>query len=160
MLAVVAPAHLDAGDLGQRIGTVGGLQRTGEQVALAHRLLRQPGVDAARTEEEQSLHTGQIRCVQGVGLDRQVVVDEVRREAVVGHDAAHLGGSQKDEFRPLELEKGLRRALVGQIEFGARAQDQVGVSGRLQAAHDRAAYQAAMAGNEDPGVWPHRGAHS
>ena len=32
VLAVVAPAHLDAGDLGQRIGAVGRLQRAGEEV--------------------------------------------------------------------------------------------------------------------------------
>ena len=56
VLAVVAPAHLDAGDLGERVGAVGGLERTGEQVGLRHGLRGKLGVDAGGAEEEQAVY--------------------------------------------------------------------------------------------------------
>ena len=37
-----------------------------------------------------------IRLVQDVGLDHQVVVNELRRVGVVGPDAPHPGRGQKD----------------------------------------------------------------
>lgn len=46
MLAVVALAQLDPGDLGDRVGLVGRLEDAGEQRLLLHRLLRMLGVDA------------------------------------------------------------------------------------------------------------------
>ena len=46
VLAVVAPAHLDAGDLGQGVGPVGGLKRAGEEVVLGDGLRGELGVDA------------------------------------------------------------------------------------------------------------------
>ena len=55
VLPVVAPAHLDAGDLGQGVGPVGGLQRAGEQVFLPHRLGAQLGIDAGGAQEQQAL---------------------------------------------------------------------------------------------------------
>ena len=46
MLTVIAFTQLDPGDLGNRIGFIGGLQRTGEQGLFAHRLLGMLGVNA------------------------------------------------------------------------------------------------------------------
>ena len=46
MLTVIAFTQLDPGDLGNRIGLIGGLQGTGEQGLFAHRLLSMLGVNA------------------------------------------------------------------------------------------------------------------
>ena len=58
VLSVVALAHLDAGDLGDGVGLVGGFQRAGEQVFFLDRLRAVAGVDAAGSEEKQLLDAG------------------------------------------------------------------------------------------------------
>ena len=90
VLAVVALAQLDPGDLGDRVGLVGRLQRAGEQRVLGHRLRREARVDAARPEEEELLHPGAEGGVDDVRLDHQVVVDELGWIGGVGVDAADV----------------------------------------------------------------------
>lgn len=149
VLAVVAPAHFDAGDLGERVGPIGGLQRAGEQAVFAHRLRRHLGVDAARTEEHEARHAVLPRAVDHVGLDRQIVADELGRVAVVGDDAAHLGRGQKYVFRPVLSEEGIDRSGVGQIEFGVGALQDVRIALALKVADDGRANQTAVAGYID-----------
>ena len=55
VLAVIGPAHGDAGDLGDGVGVVGRLQRAGQQILFLDRLRRQLGVDAGAAQEEQPL---------------------------------------------------------------------------------------------------------
>ena len=81
VLAAVGLAHLDAGELGDGIGIVGGLERAGQQVFLAHRLRRELRVDAARSQEHQFGDAEAIRRVDDVGLDQQVVANEIRRRS-------------------------------------------------------------------------------
>lgn len=149
VLAVVAPAHFDTGNLGKRVGPVGGLQRAGEQAVFAHRLRRHLGVDAARAEEHESRHAVLPRAVDHIGLDRQIVADELGRVAVVGDDAAHLGRGQEDVFRPVLGEKGIDRSGVGQIEFGVGALQDVRVALAFEIADDGGADQTAVAGDVD-----------
>lgn len=149
VLAVVAPAHFDAGDLGERIGPVGGLQRTGQQAVFAHRLRRHLRVDAAGTEEHEAGHAVLPRAVDHVGLDRQVVADELGRVAVVGDDAAHLGRSQEHVFRFVFGKEGIDRRGVGQIEFGVGALQDVRVALGFQITDDGRADQTAVAGYID-----------
>jgi hypothetical protein len=59
--------------------------------------------------------------VDQVGLDHQVLVDEVGAEAVVGMDAADLGRRDENEVRLFPARKALRRRLVQQVEFGMGA---------------------------------------
>ena len=47
VLPVVRGTHLDAGDLGDGVGLVGGFQHAGKEMFLLHRLRRVLGVDAA-----------------------------------------------------------------------------------------------------------------
>ena len=69
VLAVVAPAHLDARDLGDGVGPVGRLQRPGEQILFLDRLRAEPGIDAGGAEEEQALDAGVAAGLDDVGLD-------------------------------------------------------------------------------------------
>ena len=57
ILLVIRPAHLDPRDLGYGIGTVGGLQRTGEQILLFNGLRAVTRVDTRRTQEQQPAHS-------------------------------------------------------------------------------------------------------
>ena len=95
--AVLQPqrlAELDAGDFGDRIPLIGGLQGPGEQRFLADRLLGELGVDAAATQKQQAPQSGAPGRFDHVGLDLEVVEQEIRGVAVVGLDAAHLSRSE------------------------------------------------------------------
>lgn len=149
VLAVVAPAHFDAGNLGERVGPVGRLQRASEQAVFTHWLRRHLGVDAARAEEHEARDTVLPGTVDHVGLDRQVVANELGRIAVVGDDAAHLGRGQEHVFRPVFSEEGIDRCGVGQIEFGVGALQDVRVALGFQITDDGRADQTAVAGYID-----------
>ena len=157
VLAVVALGQLDAGDLGDRVGLVGRLQRAGQQRVFPDRLCAVARVDAARAQEHQPLHARQVRAVDQVRLDHQVLVDEVGAVDVVGLDATHPRGGDEDVVRLLLGQEGLHRALVQQVQLGAAAGEDVRVAAGLQSAHQGAADHAAMAGDEDARIRRRRG---
>lgn len=76
------------------------------------------GVDAGGAEEQQLLHAELMGSVEEVGLDQQVLVDEVGRVAVVGEDAAHPGGGQVDLVDGLTGEEVIDHRLVEEVQFG------------------------------------------
>lgn len=105
VLAVVGPAHLDARDLGHGVGAIGGFQGAGQQIGFADGLRAFSGVDAAGAQKKEALHASLVRAVNDARLDGQIGVDEIRREGVVGVDAADFGSGQKDVIWPLALKK-------------------------------------------------------
>ncbi len=155
VLAVVRPAHLDAGDLGEGIRPVGGLERPGEQVVLADRLRAIARVDARGAEEEQPPDARAPGLVDHVGLDRQIVVDEIGGGRAVGQDAADPCRREKDDVGPLGLEERSHRARIGEVQLRVRARDEVRVALRLQRAHQCRAGEAAVAGDVDAGIRCH-----
>jgi hypothetical protein len=82
-----------------------------------------------------------------IGFHHQVLVDELGRIRVVGVNPANLGRRQVNLVDPLFLEKSAHLCLVGQVQFGVRAGDDVGLTARRQQAHDGATDHAAMAGH-------------
>ena len=56
LLAVVL-AELQPGDLGDRVGLVGRLERGSQQAFLSHRLRCLARIDAGTSEEKEALHT-------------------------------------------------------------------------------------------------------
>ena len=90
-----------------------------------------------------------MRGADDVVLDLQILEQELDRQIVVRLDPAHLGGRQNDKRRFFLREKTSTARSSRQIEFGAIRVDQIGKTVRLQAAHQGAADEAAMAGNED-----------
>ena len=151
VLAVVALAQLDTGNLGNRIGLVGGLQQSGEQCVFGHRLRGLARVDAAGTEEQQLLHAVLERRINHVGLHHQILVDEVGRVGVVGMNATDLGGGQIDLSGLLRSKKRAYSRLVGQVElFMGAGDDAFGhLAGGQQLANNGRAHHAAMAGDVD-----------
>jgi hypothetical protein len=90
--------------------------------------------------------------VKDVGFDQEVLVEEFGWVGVVGVDAADLGGGQVDLGRALFGEEGLDGGLVGQVQFGVGAGDEMGVAGAFEGAHQGRADHAAMAGDVNAGV--------
>jgi len=76
------------------VGFVGRLEGTGEQCVLGHRLRREPWVDATAAEESSLRTPARHAWVDDVGLDHQVLVDELGRVGVVGVDAADPGAAR------------------------------------------------------------------
>ena len=95
-LAAIGLAQLDAGDLGQGVPLVGGLQRAGEEVFLPDRLGAIARVDAGAAEEQELGDADRVGGADQVELDAQIVGEEVDRPAGVGQDAADPGGGDDD----------------------------------------------------------------
>jgi hypothetical protein len=96
-----------------------------------------------------------------IGFDHEVVVDEFGRVGGVGVDAADLGGGQVDLARLFGGHEGPHGGLVGEIQLGVGAGDELlrRVALGQQLAHDGRADHAAVAGDVDSGLdgWGHDG---
>ena len=148
ILPAIGLAELDAGDLGDRIPLVGGLQRAGQQGAFGNGLRRQPRINARGAHQQQLLDLGATRCLDHVRLDHQVVVDELGWPGVVGIDAADPSGGQEHRLWPHIAHPALELLGAAQVDGITRSGHDLAALA-LQAAHDGAAYEAAMAGNPD-----------
>jgi hypothetical protein len=100
------------------------------------------------------LHAVVESSVNHVGLNHQVLIDEVSRVGVVGVNAAHLGCGHVDLVGLFLGEEGLHGSLVGQVELGVGASDDAvrGLASGQQLANDGGADHAAMAGDVDAGL--------
>src|SRR5690606_40323097 len=116
VLPVVGVAELDAGDLGDGVRLVRVFERARQQVLLADRLRTVSRVDAGRAQEQHALHAGLHRAVHEIGLDGQVLVQELASIGVVGVDAADLGGGGEDVGAPFGRQEGGHGGGVQQVE--------------------------------------------
>ena len=119
VLAVIAPAHLDAGNLGEGIGAVRGFESSGEQAAFGHGLRCELGIDAGRAEKQEAVDPAVIAGVNDVVLDGEVVADEVCRVGVVGENATDLGCGKNDEIWPFRGEEAANGVGVLKVKLGA-----------------------------------------
>ena len=131
VLPIVGPTHLHTGDLGQRVGAVGGLKRPRQEVLLLDGLRAHLGINAAGAKKHQPFDAGLAGGLDDIELDLEVVPQEIPGVGVVGEDAAYLGRRQHNGLRALRLKKRPNRRCVGQIQFGVRTRDQLAVTGRL-----------------------------
>ena len=122
-IKAVLPAQrltqLDAGDLGDRVPLIGGLQGPSEQRFLANRLLGELRVDAAAAQKQQAPHAAAPGRFDHISLDLEVVEQEVSRISVVGLNAAHLGPRQHHHRGLLLHKPALHGRAVFQIQLGA-----------------------------------------
>ena len=148
-------AHLDARDLGHGVPLVRRLERPGQQRRLRERLRREPRIDAARSQETELLRAVPVGGVDHVGLDQQIVADEVGRVRVVRDDAADLGRGHEHVGRPLLREEALDGGRVAQVDGCTRRADHVAEAARGERAAYRRAREAALAGDEHARVPVH-----
>ena len=149
ILSAVGPAQLNASDLRDGVPLVRGLQRAGQQRILPDRLFGKAWIDAGRAEEQELLDTRELRRVDDVGLDREIVVEKFARARVVGEDSADGRGRQDDDLRPSALHPGLDLRLTAQIDVTAADGEDLTALGR-EPPHDRRSDHAAMAGDPHP----------
>ena len=102
------------------------------------------GVDAGGAEEFQLLAAVLPSRVDGVHLQRHVVIHEVGQCFLVCHDAADLGSSKEHILRLLLCEELFHSILTGQVQLLVGAGDDVGVALTLQLTNDCRAHHAAM----------------
>jgi hypothetical protein len=151
VLPAVRLAELDAGDLGDGVRLVGGLERPGQEVFLLHRLRALAGVDAGAAEVQELRDPLAVRRVHHGRVDHHVVVDELGGPGGVGHDAADGAGDEDDVLRPVGREPAVNRGLVAEVKLVPRGGEDVREPARLQAPHDRRADHAGMACDVDSG---------
>jgi hypothetical protein len=152
MLAPEGLAELDAGDLGDGVPLVGGLERPGQEVFFLEGLGGHFGIDAGAPEEEQLADAGAAGPVDQVVLDLEVLEEEGGGLGAVGEDAAHLGGGHEDELGPLLGEEAIDGGGVEEIEFLAGAAQEMAEALPFQLAPDGAPGQAPVPGHVDAGV--------
>ena len=108
--------------------------------------------------KQQLAHPVPPGRVDHVGLDLQVVAQEVGRVGVIGANPADLRGREYHVLRSFAGEELLDSRRVAQFQLGMRAQQQVPVSPALQFADDGRADQAPVASDVDPALFIHDGA--
>ena len=93
--------------------------------------------------------------MDGIHLQRHVVIHEIGKCFLIGHDAADLGSSKEHILRLLLCEELFHSILTGQVQFLVGASDDIGIALALQFPHDGAAHHAAMPGYIDLCVFLH-----
>src|SRR4030095_11715023 len=98
VLAPIGLAHLESRDLGDCIPFVGRLELACEQVLFLHRLRSQARIDATRSPGPQLFCAETLCGIDHVGLNLQVVANEVRWMTAVRMDTAHTRSCEDDHF--------------------------------------------------------------
>lgn len=155
VLAVVAPAHFDASNLGKRIRTIGRFQWASQKVFLLHGLRCQFGVDAAGAKEQESGDSVLPGAMDDAVLDGEVVADEFCRVGVVGDNAPHLGRGQEDVFRLVFSKELVGGFVVSEVKLGMGALEDVGVSLSFEVFDDGRANESSMPCHIDACVFVH-----
>src|SRR5216110_2065906 len=91
-------------------------------------------IDAGRSQKLQLLHAIPVRCVYHVGLDREIIIYEVRGESAVGADSTDFGGRQKYVLRAFIGKEAPNCVLLPKVELFTAAQDEIVIARRPQAA--------------------------
>src|SRR5215475_12561105 len=114
------------------------------------------GVDTAGAEKEQPLHPGAVSLVNDVGLNQEILRDEVGGIRSVSQDSADTGSSKENVVWLFGRKKVANRFLVRQIQFVARADDEILEAESLKTTRQHRTHQALMAGYVDFLVRIHR----
>ncbi len=104
VLAAQGLTELDARDLGDGIPLIGGFERPGEQGFLTDGLGGELGIDAAAAQKQQAANARAPGGFDHMGLDLEIVKEEIGGVGAVGADAAHLRRRQH-HYRGLVLGK-------------------------------------------------------
>lgn len=94
-------------------------------------------------------------CLDDVGLDDEVIPDEVGRIGAVSKDAANFGRCENDMLWFFLGEEGVDGTRIEEVELGAGAEQKVGVALVLERADDGRADETPVAGDVDAGVGFH-----
>lgn len=152
ILKVVALTKFQSGDFGNGIRLVGVLQLARQEAILGHRLGRLARVDAGAAQEEQFFYPLEVRLVDDIVLDLEVLVDKLSAVGIVGNDPAHPGSGEYHIFRLLVGEESRHQRLVEQVELPNGTPHQAGVTLPLQLTPNCRANQTQVPGHIDPRI--------
>ena len=155
VLVSVRFAQLNAGDFGDGVWLVGGLQRPCKDGGLCERLRRHFGVDATGPQEQQLPHFCLVRGVDEVGLNHEVVVKEICSVNTIGVDAAHFGRGNEHVRGFFLRHHVVHGGLVAEVQFCARKGDGVGEALGFDGTTDGLSDHSAVAGDIDSGLCIH-----
>lgn len=93
--------------------------------------------------------------MQNIGLNDQVIVNEISRVSAVGVNPSHLGCGQKNVFRPFHLKEVINVFLDFKVQFLMSPQDKIAVALRLDHPQDSRANQTSMSSDVDFGGLVH-----
>ena len=97
----------------------------------------------------------QMGCVDDIGLDHQVFINELGRISIVGMYTADSGGSEINLIWLFCREKGVDRSLAGKVEFSMSSGDDVSSPLTLKSSHDSGTDHATVASDVDLGLFFH-----
>ena len=144
VLQVITLAHLDPGNLGNRIRFIRIFERRSKQAILRHRLRSVSRINASTPQEQEFLYLIQIRSMNHIVLNHQILVNKVGAVTAVRHNSSDMGGRQEHIFRLLNRKEIMNGLLVGQIQFHMRTQDKIRIPFCLQILQDGGTDQAPM----------------
>src|SRR3569623_639375 len=152
ILPVITFAQFNTRDFGDGVRFIRLFQRPGEKILLLNRLGTITRINAAGAEKADALHVCQVRSMNEIGLDYQVLIYELRTRDVIGLYAPYFGCGNKDVVGFLLLEKGVDADLIQQIQLGACRQYQFLITPGAYATYDGGAHHSAVASDVDFGV--------
>ena len=120
ILLSIGLTELDPGNFGDRVPFVRRLQRAGKQRVFPDRLRREFRIDARRPKEYKAIDPSEMSGVNDIGLNCQIVIDEIRRIGIIGINATDLGSGKYDCFGAVLLQPHLDGKLIPQIDDLAR----------------------------------------
>ena len=147
VLTVVAFTQLDTGDLRNGVRLVGWFKQASKKRRLFHRLSCQTWINTARAKKQKPFDAIPESSLDHIGLDHQVLVNEVCRIGTIGMDATNFCCCQVDLIWLFRRKKTSNSGLVSQIKFSTSPGNNVSLASLLQGANNRRAHHASVASN-------------
>ncbi len=127
ILPIIGLTHFNSGDLCNGVWVVCLFERAGKGILLSWVEDNRVG-KYTMTRGRGACYSTPTCLMYDVGLNHQILINEIGRVGVVREYAADLCGSKKDKFRFLLSEKGLDIGLTPEIKLFTGAQDKISVS--------------------------------
>ena len=145
VLPLIKPAHFQPGNFRNGIGFIGFFQRSCEKRILRNGLWRHPGIDTGAAQKEKFFHLIIMTTLDYITLYLQIVIDEIRRNRMIGADSPYFGCCQHHCIRAFRFKKRSDRRLIRQFQFPMGPPDHVFIPLSVQAADDCTSYQPPVA---------------
>ena len=155
VLPVQILAVFQSGNLRQRVSFIGLFQLAGQQASFRHRLGSHARIDAGASQKLQLFAAVLPRGMDHIHFQDHVIIHEIRKRLLIGHDASHLRGRKKHVFRFLPGKKGFHRILAAQIQLLVGAGDDIVIALTVQLPHNGGANHAAVSRHVDFRIFFH-----
>ena len=119
VLPAVGLAGHNSGDFGDRIPLVSRFERSRQQRRFLNGLGGKFWVDAGRAQENKTVDASLVRPVNDIGLNGEIVIDEVGRIGTIGDNAADFRGGEDNCSGLIGAQPKFNIHLAPKVEDGA-----------------------------------------